>query len=179
MKWDDVGDMACSVARTLSVTGDRWTMLILRDAFSRPVRFEQLQRRFGMTRHVLASRLSRLVEQGVLEQRAYQMRPVRSEYSLTQKGQGLLPVLLAMMAWGDRWMDQGAGPPVIVRHRGCDAIITAACTCPNCGETLTPDRIETLKGPGWGRSHSPEAEASSGSPPTEPPEPRVGQDRIA
>ncbi len=162
MKWDDVGDMACSVARTLSVVCDRWTMLILRDAFRGPVRFEQLQRRLGTTRHVLASRLSRLVEQGVLEQRAYQQRPVRSEYWLTGKGQGLLPVLLAMMAWGDRWMDQDAGPPIVVRHRGCDSIITAACTCPCCGDTLTPDMVETAKGPGWGRRSAHEGKALPG-----------------
>lgn len=149
MKWNDIGDTPCSVARTLSVIGDRWTMLILREAFRGPVRFDGLQQRLGVTRHVLAGRLSRLVEQGVLEQRAYQERPVRHDYALTEKGRALFPVLLAMMAWGDRWMDGGSGPPVLFRHRDCGATFPAASVCPQCGGALTPDTVSLRKGPGW------------------------------
>ena len=149
MKWENIAEMPCSVARTLSVIGDRWTMLILRDAFSHPVRFEALREKFGVTRHLLASRLDRLVDQGIFDRQLYQERPKRYEYRLTPKGHSLLPVLLTMIAWGDQWMDGGAGPPVVVRHRECQHATHAVCVCASCGGVLTSDGIETMKGPGW------------------------------
>ena len=121
MRWADVGDLTCSVARTLSVVGDRWTLLVLRDAFLGVRRFEDFQA-VGLTRHRLADRLKRLVEHGVIVRVRYQDRPPRFEYRLTEKGHDLYPLIVSMTRWGDRWMagDAGApdraGPPWVRSH---------------------------------------------------------------
>ena len=148
MKWNDVGTMPCSAARTLAVLGDRWTLLILRDAFLGVRRFEAFQTRLGLTRHVLANRLARLVEEGILEKRPYQERPLRHEYRLSVKGRDLYPVLLSLMTWGDRWKDDGSGPPVLLRHRNCGQVMQHVMVCSECGETLDPRQVEVLPGPG-------------------------------
>ncbi|MBI0328782.1 winged helix-turn-helix transcriptional regulator [Burkholderia plantarii] len=148
MKWDDVGEFPCSIARTLAVLGDRWTMLILRNAFYGVRRFDAFQTQLGLTRHVLADRLARLVEEGVFVRRQYQERPPRHEYRLSDKGRDLYPVLLALTAWGDRWKDEGAGPPVLLRHRQCGELLRPVMVCSECGEPLDPRDIELLPGPG-------------------------------
>src|SRR5437667_7700138 len=101
MQWRKLEQEACSVARTVSVIGDRWTLLILRDCFLRVRRFEEFQARLGITRHVLADRLRKLVRAGVLRKIVYQARPKRFEYRLTDKGLDLHAVLLAVVHWGD------------------------------------------------------------------------------
>jgi DNA-binding HxlR family transcriptional regulator len=148
MKWNDVGTLPCSAARTLAVLGDRWTLLILRDAFLGVRRFEAFQTRLGLTRHVLANRLARLVEEGILDKRVYQERPQRHEYRLSEKGLDLYPVLLALLGWGDRWKDDGNGPPVVLRHRACGQVMHAVTVCSECGETLDPRAVEAMPGPG-------------------------------
>ncbi|WP_246797811.1 winged helix-turn-helix transcriptional regulator [Burkholderia perseverans] len=148
MKWDDVGEFPCSIARTLAVLGDRWTMLILRNAFYGVRRFDAFQAQLGLTRHVLADRLARLVEEGVFVRRQYQERPPRHEYRLSDKGRDLYPVLLALTAWGDRWKDEGAGPPVLLRHTHCGKLLRPVMVCSECGEPLDPRDIELLPGPG-------------------------------
>ena len=92
MRWDDIDQQTCSVARALSVVGERWTMLILRDAFLGTRRFDQFQKNLGVTRHRLSERLTKLVDHGVLTKVPYQERPLRHEYRLTRKGLGLYPV---------------------------------------------------------------------------------------
>lgn len=149
MKWDDIGTLNCSVARTLAVLGDRWTMLILRNAFLGCRRFEAFQAQLGVTRHVLAERLARLVDEGVLIKRAYQERPPRFEYRLTEKGRDLYPALLALMTWGDRWKDDGQGPPLQLRHRTCGHVMYALAVCSACGEPLDPREVRPEPGPGW------------------------------
>ena len=116
------GDMACSIARTLDVIGEPWSPLILRDVYVGISRFEQMQADLGISRKVLTERLNWLVESGVLERRQYETRPPRSEYVLTDKGAELVDLLMVMVAWGDRWADDGAGPPVLYRHRACGEI---------------------------------------------------------
>jgi DNA-binding HxlR family transcriptional regulator len=111
MRLADVGDLTCSVARTLSVVGDRWTLLVLRDAFLGVRRFEDFQA-VGLTRHRLADRLNRLVEAGVMDRVRYQDRPQRFEYRLTEKGHDLYPIIVSMTRWGDRWMAGDAGAPI-------------------------------------------------------------------
>src|ERR1700751_1949070 len=101
MRWDQLETEACSVARPVSVIGDRWTILILRDCFLRVRRFEDFEKRLGITRHVLADRLRKLVALGVLRRVPYQERPRRYEYRLTPKGLDLQPVLLPLVRWGD------------------------------------------------------------------------------
>src|SRR5687768_7420595 len=105
-------DMHCSVARTLDVVGEWWTMLIIRDAFRGVRRFEDFQRSLGIARNVLTARLQRLVDEGVIERRPYQDNPLRHEYRLTAKGLDLYPVLVSLMQWGDRWKAGRAGPPL-------------------------------------------------------------------
>ena len=107
--------------------------------------FEDLQARTGAPRPVLAQRLKDLVDDGVLERRQYSERPDRYEYRLTEKGLDLHPVLIALLRWGDRWMnDEGAPPPVELRHRSCGAVIEPELACPECGETLTARDLEAL-----------------------------------
>lgn len=104
MKWDELSDDWCPVARTLSVIGDRWTILIVRDCMLGVSRFEGFQKSLGVTRHILADRLRRLVEAGVLEKKPYQKRPPRYDYVLTPRGRGLADVLTALRDWGREHM---------------------------------------------------------------------------
>src|SRR5262245_57290699 len=119
------GDMHCSIARTLAIAGEPWSMLILRDVRAGFTRFDQIQRDLGISTKVLAERLRGLVEHGVLEQRPYSERPPRHEYALTPKGLELCDVLLAITTWGDRWTAGEAGPPVLLRHRACHQLTHA------------------------------------------------------
>ena len=133
----DFSEMTCSVARTLEVVGDRWTLLILRDAFYGLRRFDEFSDNLGLSRNILTDRLNKLVGHGVMEKVAYQRRPTRYSYVLTEKGRALLGVVLAMMAWGDSWEGAGATPPVRLDHRSCGAErITPQVACPACGEAL-------------------------------------------
>ncbi|HRO02257.1 MAG TPA: helix-turn-helix domain-containing protein, partial [Terricaulis sp.] len=101
MRWADLDRENCSLSRALAVVGDRWTLLVLREAFLRVRRFEDFQARLGIARRVLAARLKHLVEEGVLRKEEYQQRPVRHEYRLTEKGLGLYHALIALVHWGD------------------------------------------------------------------------------
>jgi DNA-binding HxlR family transcriptional regulator len=107
MKWDELSDASCPVARAMSVIGDRWTLLIVRDCFLGKSRFEDFQKSLGLTRHVLADRLRRLVDDGVLERRAYSTRPPRYDYVLTEKGRDFGPALSALKTWGKTHMPRG------------------------------------------------------------------------
>jgi DNA-binding HxlR family transcriptional regulator len=131
----DFSGLDCSIARTLEVVGERWSLLILRDAFYGIRRFEDFQRDLGIARNILTDRLQALVDRGVLERRPYEDRPPRFEYRLTEKGRDLLPVLLAMMRWGDRW-ESGGGPPVTLHHTACGNVTQASTVCSVCGEEL-------------------------------------------
>jgi len=147
MRWRDIGDMTCSVARTLSIVGDRWTLLILRDAFLRTRRFEDFQANLRMTRHRLADRLAKLVEHGIFERVRYQERPERFEYRLTEKGRDLYPVIVSLVGWGDRWMAGKAGAPIELRHRSCGHIMTPTFSCPHCGDALSARDVTAQPGP--------------------------------
>jgi DNA-binding HxlR family transcriptional regulator len=147
MRWSDIGDLTCSVARALSVVGDRWTLLILRDAFLGVRRFEDFQSRLGTTRHRLADRLRKLVEHGVLERVPYADRPPRFEYRLTEKGRDLYPVVVSLTRWGDRWMADADGAPVELVHRGCGRRIVPTLTCPECREPVGARDMLARPGP--------------------------------
>jgi DNA-binding HxlR family transcriptional regulator len=151
MRWSELKREKCSVARTVSVIGDRWTLLILRDCFLRVRRFEEFERRLGITRHVLADRLKKLVTSGVLERRLYQAQPRRFEYRLTPKGLDLHSVLLSIAHWGDRHMAGAKGPPVLYRHRACDHDFAPVLTCSECGERVEARTVTVQRGPGGSR----------------------------
>lgn len=133
----DFSAMDCSVARTLDVIGDKWSLLILRDAFYGVRRFEDFRDDLGIARNVLTDRLQKLVVRGVLERRQYEERPQRFEYRLTEKGRALLPMLLAMIAWGDRWENEAGEPPVTLTHTDCGHETTPIVSCGHCGGELT------------------------------------------
>ncbi|HJR44888.1 MAG TPA: helix-turn-helix domain-containing protein [Actinomycetota bacterium] len=129
-------DLECSIARALEVVGERWSLLILRDAFYGVRRFDDFQQDLGVARNILTDRLNKLVGHGVLEKTQYEERPPRYEYRLTEKGRDLLPVLLTMMSWGDRWAGEGVAPPVTLTHTTCGNKTHAVLTCESCGEEL-------------------------------------------
>jgi DNA-binding HxlR family transcriptional regulator len=142
----------CSVARALELVGDRWTILIIRDAFLGVRRFDEFQRSLGVARNILDSRLTRLCDDGILERRLYQERPERYEYRLTEKGRELWPALMALMQWGDRHLADD-GPPILVQHRDCGGAVTPNLTCEKCGAALTARDTQVRPGPGLPADH--------------------------
>src|SRR5882724_7311560 len=148
MRWSKLDDEACSLARTVSVIGDRWTLLILRYCFLRVRRFEEFQARLGVTRPILASRLRKLVKDFVLAKVPYQERPLRYEYRLTQKGLDLHPIVMSIVHWGDVHMSGKKGRPLLHQHLGCGKTFDPVIVCSECGEPLDPKRIHVHRGPG-------------------------------
>lgn len=140
-------DMNCSVAQTLEVVGEWWTMLVIRDLFLRVRRFDEIQERLGISRNVLAERLDHLVEHGIVERRPYQENPVRHDYVLTSKGRDLWPIVTAMREWGDRWAAP-SGPAVLVEHKTCGHTFESVPTCSHCGGVVTLHDIRAVAGPG-------------------------------
>ncbi|HXQ15435.1 MAG TPA: helix-turn-helix domain-containing protein [Caulobacteraceae bacterium] len=134
----------CSVAATLSVVGDPWTLLILRDAFYGVQRFDDWQTRLGVARNVLAARLKTLVEHGVLETRLYSDHPPRKDYVLTQKGRDLQPVLLMLKAWGDRHVYGEGVVPLEISH-SCGAPLHARLVCEACGEPVSGNDLRSRR----------------------------------
>ena len=134
MKWQSLEEESCSIARTLAVIGDRWSLLILRDCFLRVRRFEEFQAKLGITRHLLADRLKKLVRFGVLRRTPYQTSPKRHEYILTQKGLDLYPILMAIVHWGDVHMVDERGRPLLHQHKLCNKFFDPVMMCSECGE---------------------------------------------
>ncbi|HEY5199153.1 MAG TPA: helix-turn-helix domain-containing protein [Solirubrobacteraceae bacterium] len=149
----DYAGQTCSIARTLEVIGERWTMLIVRDVFVGLRRFDDIQADLGVARNVLASRLGRLVESGVLEKVPYQERPTRHEYRLTDKGRDLWPVMVELVQWGDRHAPAPAGPPAVYRHRGCGGTLGSGRRCEACGAVLERTEVTVEAGPGAAADH--------------------------
>jgi DNA-binding HxlR family transcriptional regulator len=143
----DFGTMHCSMARALDVIGDPWTPLILRDLYLGLTRFDELADDLGVARNLLARRLNHLVERGVVERRPYQQNPSRYDYALTASGRELVPVLMALTAWGDRWVGPSEGPPIRFRH-ACGNVVEPALTCPTCHESFSLSTVTPLRGPG-------------------------------
>jgi DNA-binding HxlR family transcriptional regulator len=154
MRWDALAKEDCSLARTLAVIGDRWTLMILRDAFLRVRRFEDFERSLKIARRVLSERLTLLVEHGILAKVAYQERPTRYEYRLTEKGLELYPALISLVNWGDRHYAGAKGPPVLHTHLKCGHDFRSAITCGACGEALKPKDVRVRPGPGAKRRSS-------------------------
>jgi len=141
-------DIACSVARAVDAVGQRWTPLILRDLFAGMTRFEDIRRDLGIASNILAARLDDLERHGVVERRQYQSAPVRHEYVLTAKGRDLYPVIATLLAWGDKWLAESAGPPALTVHADCGHVTTAKTVCAECGGELNADNAISAAGPG-------------------------------
>src|ERR1700722_19033594 len=133
--------MDCSVAQCLEVIGEWWSMLIVRDVFMGVTRFEDFQRRLGISRNILQQRLKTLVDTGVLVRVPYSEHPPRDDYRLTDKGRDLWPVLTAMRQWGDRHAAP-SGPPLEVTHKACGSSADVKLVCGSCGERVGPRDVE-------------------------------------
>ncbi|SMF58678.1 transcriptional regulator, HxlR family [Tistlia consotensis] len=127
----------CSVARTLQIIGDRWSFLVIRQAFFGARRFDELQARLNIASNILADRLARLVAEGILERRKYQDLPERFEYRFSAKGKDLYGSMIMMMVWGDRWLS-GGEPPLVLTHRDCGRDFTPVMVCDRCHEPIEP-----------------------------------------
>src|SRR3954462_9531098 len=137
----------CSIAKSLELVGERWTMLIVREILLGNRRFDTLAARLDIARNVLTARLTRLVEEGVLTRVRYQERPERFEYRLTEKGIDLWPVIVALLQFGDAYYAP-EGPPVVLRHKDCGGQVDGHRTCARCGELLTARDVRGEPGPG-------------------------------
>jgi DNA-binding HxlR family transcriptional regulator len=136
----------CSIARSLELVGERWTLLIIRDAFLGVRRFDDFQRRLGVARNVLQGRLERLTESGILERVRYQERPERFEYRLTEMGMDLWPVVVSLLHWGDKHLSPD-GPAMLIEHRGCGGRVDDRRMCETCGALLGPRDVRPRPGP--------------------------------
>ena len=148
MRWNEAADQYCSIARTLGILGDRWTLLVIREAFAGVRRFDDFRKHLDIARNVLTDRLQRLVDAGVLAQHAYQDNPPRSEYRLTEAGRDLQSIMIDLMQWGDRWLAGGKGPPLQLEHTGCGHVTTAKLVCGHCGDALDARNTRLREGPG-------------------------------
>ncbi|MEC4019802.1 winged helix-turn-helix transcriptional regulator [Streptomyces sp. H27-D2] len=149
MRRTSFADWPCTVARTMDLLGDWWTPLVLREAFYGIRRFDEFQQGLGIARTTLSDRLRRLVEEGLLTKREYQSDPPRYDYVLTEKGEDFFPVLVAMMRWGDRWLADEAGVPVILHHDRCGHDTEPDALCGSCGERIRSLETSVRLGPGY------------------------------
>ena len=134
----------CSIARTLDVFGDTWSVLVIREMFLGTHRFDQLQQHLGIARNVLAARLRRLVAHGILSKRLYQEHPPRFEYHLTRRGVDLYPVVVSLMQWGDRHLAGPGGGPVVLEHTSCGHRTELVPACRACGKPIDPREMRAL-----------------------------------
>jgi DNA-binding HxlR family transcriptional regulator len=137
----------CSVAKSLELVGERWTMLVVREVFLGNRRFDEMTARLGIARNVLTARLGRLVDEGVLERVRYQERPERFEYRLTEKGIDLWPVIVSLIQFGDRYYAPD-GPPLVLTHKACGGRVDAHRESDRCGARLTARDVVARPGPG-------------------------------
>jgi DNA-binding HxlR family transcriptional regulator len=146
MRWESLNREHCSLARTLAVIGDRWTLLVLRDAFMGVRRFDDFENSLKIARRVLSERLAELVDEGILRKEPYQKNPPRFEYRLTEKGLGLYPALLSLVHWGDEYYAGAAGPPVLHTHKTCGHDFRSVLTCSECGEAVDARAVSVRPG---------------------------------
>jgi DNA-binding HxlR family transcriptional regulator len=148
MKRTSFARMHCSLARGLDLIGDWWSPLIVRDLYLGVVRFDDLIEDLGISRNLLTRRLNALSKSGIIARQAYQRRPRRYEYRLTEAGRDLVPAILALTAWGDRWARPKEGSPMLFVHTTCGMRFEPQVTCSGCGAPITADAVKTVGGPG-------------------------------
>ncbi|MGH3358432.1 MAG: winged helix-turn-helix transcriptional regulator [Nocardioidaceae bacterium] len=145
----------CALARALELVGERWTMLILRDAFYGVRRYSDFRSHVRAPRAVLADRLQTLTEAGVLDRRQYQQAPPRHEYVLTEAGERLWPTVFTLMRWGEEFIPLESGVRRVFLHADCDAALDGVGRCTECGELVSPRQVEMRPGPGAERDGDP------------------------
>jgi DNA-binding HxlR family transcriptional regulator len=136
MRWKDLDQQPCPIARSLAILGDRWTLLILRDCFLGVRRFEAFQASLPISRTILRDRLNHLVNHGLLLRRAYQDNPARHDYLLTASGKSLQGVMLMLADWGNQQAASQDGPLVSHVHRACGHAFRPVVACSECGESV-------------------------------------------
>jgi DNA-binding HxlR family transcriptional regulator len=150
VNWDQVGDQICSVARTMSILGDRWTMLVVREAFAGTTLFDEFVAYTGATPQVISERLKRLVEAGIFETRAKD-KGRGSEYVMTEMGRDLHPIISTIIVFGDKWLSDGKGPPQVTRHVGCGCVTAPRLACSECSEFVSPANLTREPSPAMQR----------------------------
>ena len=140
---------ADSVARTMQILGDRWSFLLLREAFFGRRRFDEVRKHIGISTNILSSRLELLVENDIFERQPYVDGGMRMEYRLTDKGRDLYPALLALMGWGDKWIAGHDRQPTILHHHGCDSAFRPLVVCSHCRAEISARDMRYEPGPGW------------------------------
>ena len=150
MRWRNIGAMNCSVARTLELVGDRWTMLIVHESFLGVHRFEQFNEQLGVARNILTARLQSLVGHGILERVIYQERPARYEYRLTERGRDLHGVICLLREWGDKWLPGKDGPSVVMHHAVCGHPFAPVVTCSHCRAAIDVETTRVVARPTFG-----------------------------
>jgi DNA-binding HxlR family transcriptional regulator len=138
----------CSVAKALEVIGERWSLLIVRAVMHGNRRFGEIQESLGIARNVLSARLQRLIDEDILERRAYQESPPRHEYFLTEKGLDLWPALIALLHWGERYSPAADGPRRLIVHKECGGQVSERGICESCGKVLHARDAKQVPGPG-------------------------------
>lgn len=164
MKRTDTSSWPCTIARSADVLGDHWNLLLIRQACLGTRRFEDFQRTLGIGRNILASRLARLVDEGILRRCEYQERPPRHEYRLTDKGRDVYPILAAMAAWGDRWLVGDEGTPLVLHHTTCDHDMHAVVSCSECAQQIDVREVRAKPGPGFAAGALTDVRASTNPP---------------
>lgn len=157
VEWSEQSAGNCTIARTLDIVGEKWTLLILRDAYSGLRRFDDFQRHIGVSRPVLCQRLAKLVDEGLLVRVPYREPGARErhEYRLTEKGLALYPALIALMQWGDRYLADPEGPPRILEHRDCGAPVHVQLACDDGHVVETARAVRARPGPSAHRLPAP------------------------
>jgi len=141
-------DMNCSIARALDQIGEWWSLLIVRECTLGTARFDDFQRRLGIARNVLTSRLNHLVERGILEKKPLAESARFFQYQLTPKGEALYPVLIALLQWGDRWAETGRGPPLRLVEKKTGKLVDPVCVRAKGGRALSMREVRLEAGPG-------------------------------
>ncbi|MEM9513380.1 MAG: helix-turn-helix domain-containing protein [Actinomycetota bacterium] len=152
MRRDKISEQSCSIARSSAIIGDAWVLLILREAFFGNRRFGDFVEFTGAQPSVVSDRLKRLVDAGVLEQRRYREHPPRDEYRLTPMGRDLQPVLMTLAKWGDTYLDENRGAPLVNTHTECGHDADPTVVCGHCSAPITPGTIRSAPGPGADRA---------------------------
>jgi DNA-binding HxlR family transcriptional regulator len=138
----------CSIARALEVVGERWSLLIIRDAlFAGSTRYSDFQRSLGIATNILKDRLDGFVAAGIMRRHQYSAQPELYEYLLTDKGRDLAPALIALTEWGDRWAAPD-GPPILYHHTVCGSGVSHEVVCATCGRVDDPAQVQVRPGPG-------------------------------
>src|ERR1700686_5328810 len=162
MKWNALEEEPCSLARTVAVIGDRWSLLILGECFLRIRTFDEFQSSLGITRHLLADRLKKLVRFGVLRRIPYQESPTRHEYILTQKGLDLYPIIMSIVHWGNIHLGDGRGRPMLHEHKACGNLFDPVIIASERGEPVEAKGVHLHPGRGEGQASPAHAKAKDG-----------------